>query len=828
MIYAGSPALRRPALRRARRGPLPPGRLPGPGVGGGDHPPAARRCGWCACRPRCRTPRSWPTGSRPCGARPRRSSRSAGRSSCATSTWSATGRAERLHLLPDPRRRPAQPRGRPARRRGRRGPAAAAGRGGRRPALLHARAGSRWSSGSTTSDMLPAIYFIFSRAALRRRASRRASTPACGSPTPEERAAHPGHRRGAHARRSSDADLDVLGYDRWLAGLEAGVAAHHAGMVPPFKEAVEACFAAGPGEGGVRHRDPGPRHQHAGPVGGHREAHRSSPASATSSSRRASTRSSPGGPGAGASTTSATPSCCGRRSCPSTRWPAWRRAARYALSSSFRPTYNMAANLVRRYAPDEAHHLLNLSLRPVPGRPRRRAARGPARADRASAWPRLRAEADVRAGRRGGVPRLLRAAGRAARPPGRGGDRRDRRRAVAGCGPATWSRSPGGRLAVLSVASPQGRRRCRLQAHRRRAATALTLGARRLRRAARPRSGTVELPVPYAPNNRAFQHEVADALRRARLRRRRPRRPTADPADDGRGRRPRARRPAEAPPGRRLPRPATGHLAAAGRRPSGCERELADARAPGRRGRTESLARQFDRVLRLLEAWGYLDGWALTDAGRACWPASTTSATCWWPRPCAAALFDGLDPAAARRAGLVLHLRAPRPATRPPPPWFPSRRRPRALGRSSRRWPPSWTPTRSAAGLPPTRPPDPGFVALAHAWAAGEELADVLDDEELSGGDFVRNVKQLIDLLRQLGDVAPEPATARPPARPPTRCSGAWWRPRHARRRLRQRRDGGGDGATPADPAPRATTVDSRRGHGDAGRRGRRPCRRGR
>ena len=34
----------------------------------------------------------------------------------------------------------------------------------------------------------------------------------------------------------------------------------------------------------------------------------------------------------------------------------------YALSSSFRPTYNMAANLVRRYPPDEAHHLLNLSF----------------------------------------------------------------------------------------------------------------------------------------------------------------------------------------------------------------------------------------------------------------------------------------------------------------------------------------------------------------------------------------------------------------------------------------------------------------------------------
>ena len=44
MIYARSPRADGPALRRARRGPLPAGRVPRPGVGGGDHPPAARRC----------------------------------------------------------------------------------------------------------------------------------------------------------------------------------------------------------------------------------------------------------------------------------------------------------------------------------------------------------------------------------------------------------------------------------------------------------------------------------------------------------------------------------------------------------------------------------------------------------------------------------------------------------------------------------------------------------------------------------------------------------------------------------------------------------------
>nr|MDQ3574173.1 RNA helicase [Actinomycetota bacterium] len=64
------------------------------------------------------------------------------------------------------------------------------------------------------------------------------------------------------------------------------------------------------------------------------------------------------------------------------------------------------------------------------------------------------------------------------------------------------------------------------------------------------------------------------------------------------------------------------------------------------------------------------------------------------------------------------------------------------------------------AGLPLTRQPDPGFMAMAHGWAGGDDLDSVLADEDMSGGDFVRNAKQLIDLLRQLGDVAPDTRTA--------------------------------------------------------------------
>jgi ATP-dependent RNA helicase HelY len=42
-----------------------------------------------------------------------------------------------------------------------------------------------------------------------------------------------------------DEDLRVLGFDRWRSALLDGVAAHHAGMVPAFKEVVEVCFQRG-------------------------------------------------------------------------------------------------------------------------------------------------------------------------------------------------------------------------------------------------------------------------------------------------------------------------------------------------------------------------------------------------------------------------------------------------------------------------------------------------------------------------------------------------------------------------------------------------------
>ena len=54
---------------------------------------------------------------------------------------------------------------------------------------------------------------------------------------------------------------------------------------------------------------------------------------------------------------------------------------------------------------------------------------------------------------------------------------------------------------------------------------------------------------------------------------------------------------------------------------------------------------------------------------------------------------------------------------------------------------------------------DPGFIPTVFSWAEGKPLEDVLEASGLAAGDFVRNCKQLLDLLRQIEEVA-DPDTA--------------------------------------------------------------------
>jgi ATP-dependent RNA helicase HelY len=49
---------------------------------------------------------------------------------------------------------------------------------------------------------------------------------------------------------------------------------------------------------------------------------------------------------------------------------------------------------------------------------------------------------------------------------------------------------------------------------------------------------------------------------------------------------------------------------------------------------------------------------------------------------------------------------------------------------------------------------DAGFASPVYRWAEGEPLEDVLRETGMAPGDFVRNCKQLLDLLRQIAEVA--------------------------------------------------------------------------
>jgi ATP-dependent RNA helicase HelY len=266
--------------------------------------------------------------------------------------------------------------------------------------------------------------------------------------------------------------------------------------------------------------------------------------------------------------------------------------------------------------------------------------------------------------------------------------------------------------------------------------------------------GRVPMPTPFAPRSPAFQRAVAQALGRARLTDERgtPFRPPRNPRAAALAE---AAAALEAHPVAACP-DARAHLRAAER----VERLEKDRRRLERRisGRTESLARQFDRVLRVLGAWGYVEGWSLTEAGEQLsriWHESDLLVA----EALRSGAFDGLDPTsvAALASAFTYETRSPGPR---PEPWFPSPRVRRAwtgLARLAA----DLNAAEDEAGLPLTREPDPGFFAAAYGWAAGEDLGEVIAEEELSGGDFVRNVKQLIDLLRQIGEVAGEPATAK-------------------------------------------------------------------
>jgi len=589
--------------------------------------------------------------------------------------------------------------------------------------------------------LLPAIVFVFSRAGCDQ------AVDTCRSAgirlTTADEAARIRSIAEARTRGLADEDLDVLGYEAWLAGLEAGLAAHHAGMVPPMKEAVEESFAAGlakvvfatetlalginmPARSVVIEKltkFTGERHEFL------------TPGEYTQLTGRAGRR---GIDDVGYAIVEWSP------------WVPFEQVASLAsrrtdaLRSSFRPTYNMAVNLVRRYEPETAHHLLNLSFaqfhadrdvvslerqleRTREQLERQREQAHSERGDLAE-YRDLTSQRDAARRDRGGSRRVARAL-EALRP-----------------GDVLWVGRRGGKVVVLAHDDRKGSPRVLALSPSRRL---VRLGGDDFD-APPERIGRIDLPEPYAPRSRAFQRAALESLRRVRGGRRS--KTSADDVDRlDELERSVAAHPVDNDPERdRAVRAAT----AAER----LERDL--ARLERRvKSRTESLARQFDRVRRVLESWDYVDGWALTPGGEML-ASLYLESDLLLAESLREGLLDDLTPAeTAAVVSCFTYERRGSDADAPTAPArWPSGRVAERFRGIERLWR-SLVGNEQDAGLPDTRPPDPGFTPYAHEWVGGDDLAAVLDDDALAGGDFVRHVKQCIDVLRQVADVAPREAT---------------------------------------------------------------------
>jgi ATP-dependent RNA helicase HelY len=167
--------------------------------------------------------------------------------------------------------------------------------------------------------------------------------------------------------------------------------------------------------------------------------------------------------------------------------------------------------------------------------------------------------------------------------------------------------------------------------------------------------------------------------------------------------------------------------------------------------RANTVARQFDRVCAVLESLGYLRGDEVTPAGRRL-TRLYTELDLLAAEALREGLWDALDPAelAACLSALSYESRQPDDAV---PPRMPPGRVRDVLGQMVRLWGDLDT-LEKEHRLDFLREPDLGFAHAAWRWASGHRLESVLTDADLTAGDFVRAVRQLLDLLDQVADAA--------------------------------------------------------------------------
>ncbi|MEU9528583.1 DEAD/DEAH box helicase [Streptomyces sp. NPDC048210] len=562
-------------------------------------------------------------------------------------------------------------------------------------------------------------------------------------------------------------DLHVLGYYEWLEGLERGIAAHHAGMLPTFKEVVEELFVRGlvkavfatetlalginmPARSvvleklvkwnGEQHADitPGEYTQLTGRAGRRGidvEGH------AVVLWQRGMD------PGALAG-------LAGTRT--------------YPLRSSFRPSYNMAVNLVQQFGRHRSRELLETSFAQF-------------QADRSVVGisRQVQRNEEGLAGYKEGMTCHLGDFEEYARLRR---DLKDRetelakqgaaqRRAAAASSleklkPGDVIHVPTGKFAglalVLDPGLPAGRtdRHRGLEYHDGPRPLVLT-AERQVKRLAH-----IDFPVPVEPlermrvpksfNPRSPQsrRDLASALRSK-----------AGQIDPGRHRKQRA----AAADDREIARLRTELRA----HPChGCDEREDHARWAERyhrlqrdtrqlehriEGRTNTIARTFDRIVALLTELDYLRGNEVTENGRRL--ARLYGELDLLASECLRdGVWEGLNPAelAACVSALVYEARQADDAVAPKLPSGPAKA---AMGEMVRIWG-RLDALEEEFKISQTegvgqREPDLGFAWAVYMWASGRSLDEVLREAEMPAGDFVRWCKQVIDVLGQIAAAAP-------------------------------------------------------------------------
>ncbi|MFP3913555.1 MAG: DEAD/DEAH box helicase [Actinomycetota bacterium] len=568
--------------------------------------------------------------------------------------------------------------------------------------------------------MLPALYFIFSRAGCDAaalsildsgiRLSRRDDREAIRQ-IAEERTAH-----------LTDADLSVLGYDRFIAGLEAGVAAHHAGMVPAFKETVEELFAAGmlgvvfatetlalginmPARTVVLEslsKFTGETHEML------------QPGDYTQLTGRA-----------------------GRRGIDEVGYgvvlysPYVRfeevtdiaAAGSHPLISSFRPTYNMAANLVANYEEDRAVELLDSSFAQF----QRREDTAQTERRLGEMEERLEEEWEKATCERGAVSEYAELLESSRQPAGR----------------FTGSLRPGDVIDV-PTGSKAGRYAVLKQLGRKDRAPRLlvmgtsgrvsTIGTRDVVSGSE-RSGAIRLPKPFKPKDRRFRQETLRSLRKV-------------PRPTGSRREPEPEKPSH--PVAACPR-SDEHLHWY-RKARKTERRVNQLRE-SLRSRGVGLVAEFQAIRDLLDEWEYLDGWRLTPRGerlRFIYNELDLLLT----EASERGLLWGLD-LRELAAFCSTFVYEPRREEGGVPVW-PTAELAQRWERLEELWD-ELTATERRHRLPLSRKPEGGVARAVYEWADGTEFED-LSDRPMAPGDFVRISRQLVDLLRQIRDAVPEVA----------------------------------------------------------------------